>query len=534
MRVCARSLAAAIVVIVCVAVAYYWPPFEGLPLIGDLLSVGDSAQVGNSPQHTGPRRTAWMENCATIDFEPPLISMASKPLTTEALKDSEAAATYASSPTSRQFFKYMVQCALPEGKKLTLETPDGPEEFEGSLGAAPEWADGPCGTDCQEWVSACILARINAYGLPVKLFFAAAGTPLGGADDAAASGAPNREGAFYGNIFGNPMRGYTCRADGHDPLYESVRVCSRPGNLCGMQFVGTCLDEAEPVCEADALGDFTKCRSPGSADGKQPARVWTHVVTTYWRDSMFRPGMEATCDVEPPPAPDYGPPNGAGHLCGNDSDCEGECVVCDGWSGKSQCTTACIDSEPADEQEQCGDPESTCVSFTPPYGACTKACVPMEAGNCDPGLACTSAWFAREVRDNAGCVAFCTSDADCSFGSQCNPRVGACGMAPAVEGLLADGEPCDPTDLDALPESLCRGLCAGIVPTDPTHGLCASFIDRTTATECPDDPEHMKPFGPTDDELAICLYKGCSANSDCTAPLVCVGPPLGARVCTWQ
>ncbi len=504
-------------------------------LVGDSLHVGDSVRLGDSRRLAGARRTAWMENCAVIDFEPPLISMASKPLTTEALEGSEAAATYASSPSGQQFLKYMVQCALPEGAKVSLETPDGTVEFEGSLGAAPEWADGPCGTDCQERVSACILARINAYGLPVQLFFAAAGTSMGGGDDAAAAGAPNREGAFFGNIFGSPMRGYSCRADGHDPLYESVRVCTRPGNLCGMQSIGSCLDGAEPACEADSQGDFTKCTSPASADGKQPARVWKHVVTTYWRNSMFRPGMEAPCEVEPPPVPDYGPPDGAGHVCGNDSDCQGECVACDGWSGKSQCTANCLDSDPEDEQEQCGDPDSTCVSFNPPYGACSRACVPHEEDNCDPGLACTTAWFAREVPDDPGCFAFCTSDADCSFGSQCNERVGACGMAPPFVGLLADGEPCDPTDIDdPLPESSCSGLCAAIDPADATHGLCASFIDRTATTECPDDPEHVKPLGPPGDELAICLYRNCKATSDCTAPLVCVGPMVGTKVCSWQ
>ena len=97
-----------------------------------------------------------------------------------------ALAFVACDPVIRKLMQYMYSCALPAGKSATLSFETGyftcadgdaqPLEFTGSIGLAPQWqATGPgfeggsCDEDCQRWVSACLLARTNAYGKHVHI-----------------------------------------------------------------------------------------------------------------------------------------------------------------------------------------------------------------------------------------------------------------------------------------------------------------------------------------------------------------------------
>src|SRR4029077_16738273 len=84
---------------------------------------------------------------------------------------------------------------------------------------------GTCDESCQRWVSACVLARTNAYGVHVELSMSVPDSapqavknafhqgpngpterqpcPLGDEADPTC-GYATREGAYYGNIFGTP------------------------------------------------------------------------------------------------------------------------------------------------------------------------------------------------------------------------------------------------------------------------------------------------------------------------------------------
>jgi hypothetical protein len=42
--------------------------------------------------------------------------------------------------------------------------------FAGQIGVAPEWENSACGTACQELVTACMLAHVNATGQPRMRF----------------------------------------------------------------------------------------------------------------------------------------------------------------------------------------------------------------------------------------------------------------------------------------------------------------------------------------------------------------------------
>src|SRR5262249_15774984 len=71
---------------------------------------------------------------------------------------------------TRQFLTYAYSCAMPEGSTLHIVI-DGDDlgTYQGALGLAPEWGaeGGHCDERCQRWVTACLLARTNFWGVPV-------------------------------------------------------------------------------------------------------------------------------------------------------------------------------------------------------------------------------------------------------------------------------------------------------------------------------------------------------------------------------
>jgi len=104
-------------------------------------------------------------------------------------------------PDVHLFVEYLVQCALPAGREVAVQG----EPFAGALGLAPEWATGPCDGTCQRWVSACLLARVNARGQRVAI-------SMRGAVDELHPGVrelvdyPVEDGTFFGNLFAMPQQ----------------------------------------------------------------------------------------------------------------------------------------------------------------------------------------------------------------------------------------------------------------------------------------------------------------------------------------
>ena len=74
--------------------------------------------------------------------------------------------------------------------------------FPGSLGLAPQWKNGACDTNCQEIISACMMAHVNTTGRHINLYLDSP-VALGlGRQNAY----PMQEGAFFGNIFASARR----------------------------------------------------------------------------------------------------------------------------------------------------------------------------------------------------------------------------------------------------------------------------------------------------------------------------------------
>ena len=75
------------------------------------------------------------------------------------------------SAAGRATISYIVRCALPAGRSIVKRDQRNiPYTFTGRLGVAPEWENGACGTDCQELVSACVLAHVNTTGKHIQLW----------------------------------------------------------------------------------------------------------------------------------------------------------------------------------------------------------------------------------------------------------------------------------------------------------------------------------------------------------------------------
>ena len=159
--------------------------------------------------------------------------------------------------------EYLVECALPLGTSITKTVNGQTLVFEGLLGLAPEWELGDCDEDCQQWVSACLLARTNVTGQTVQIWVA-------GDHDALGWEAPEGallEAGFYGNLFAGSDEQYYCKGSNQGVVAakREGRTCtSGGGKTCGFTKYGKCI--AHDRCDAGGPdGDVpTNCRAEGA------------------------------------------------------------------------------------------------------------------------------------------------------------------------------------------------------------------------------------------------------------------------------
>lgn len=133
---------------------------------------------------------------------------------------------------------YLVKCALPAEQRMAA----GGEELPGGLGLVPEWLERPMTASERRWVSACLLALMNASGEHVEVSL----TGSHGNLPSTAEEPIFREGAFYGDLFDAEPKSFTCSGD-KDVQRSSARakrVCTEPaGNgvsKCQMGHAGQC------------------------------------------------------------------------------------------------------------------------------------------------------------------------------------------------------------------------------------------------------------------------------------------------------
>jgi hypothetical protein len=185
----------------------------------------------------------------------------------------------------RSTFEYIVRCALPANVSITKQDQNGVSyTYKGSLGFAPQWLNGVCDTNCQEYISACLMAHVNTTGIHVPLFIVSQNSSVGWD---LSPDYPNQEGSFFGNIFtlgahgGDPTKvaAYYCNGKAYDVATVPGRIGANQVNapyknpyIAGPYATGTtgyCSD----ICTA---ADY-----PNATAGYKACSGWNNVVTTY-------------------------------------------------------------------------------------------------------------------------------------------------------------------------------------------------------------------------------------------------------------
>jgi len=128
-------------------------------------------------------------------------------------------------PARRDAVRYLVECALPAGRSITKHVGGQALVFQGAIGLAPEWEDEACDQDCQEWVSACLLARTNVSGKTVSIWMRADHPAIG---EGTHSSHPTHEASFFGNLFTDPPAQHYCQGTVVGPLVAQLegRTCA--------------------------------------------------------------------------------------------------------------------------------------------------------------------------------------------------------------------------------------------------------------------------------------------------------------------
>ena len=186
-----------------------------------------------------------------------------------------------SSTTGRTQVKYIVRCALPATASITKKDQYGKiYTFQGLMGLAPQWYDGACGQQCQEDVSACLLAHVNTAGIHVPLWIVSQNTAVGWGQDPEF---PNMEGAFFGNVFVDG-------AHGTDPNKAPMYYCTGPkwnvnppqGRIGSSQTNPPYIDPWGT--NASCAGRCTAADGQFTADGYKACNGWNSVFTV-WRSN---------------------------------------------------------------------------------------------------------------------------------------------------------------------------------------------------------------------------------------------------------
>lgn len=172
-------------------------------------------------------------------------------------------------PSTRETLEYLVSCALDADAEVVAIHDGVSHMFAGEIGLAPEWADGACGHDCQRWISACLLARVNARGEHVEISMRARHPALR-PDPGELAAFAAEEGSYYGNLFIDPpvLHAASAREDLALP-----RTCGAELSTCPIEVVGHAADACDGWSRAHGRD---KCRD---ADGE----LWDQVITVHLR-----------------------------------------------------------------------------------------------------------------------------------------------------------------------------------------------------------------------------------------------------------
>jgi hypothetical protein len=181
--------------------------------------------------------------------------------------------TTLSDPLTLKFLKYVVSCALGPQQSLSFTAAGQTHTFPGQLGLAPQWggAHGSCDGSCQRWVSACVLARVDAAGVDREI--SVRGPTLALLPTwSELFQYTQREATYFGNLFIAGQPRYVCLSPGQT---EDQRACGDSLSDCPMTVLGSC---AKACAFQGLFGDFDFCSDGGRFGTGQ---TYAESVTVY-------------------------------------------------------------------------------------------------------------------------------------------------------------------------------------------------------------------------------------------------------------
>jgi hypothetical protein len=211
----------------------------------------------------------------------------------------------ASSEGGRELLRYVVRCALREDQELAAASNGEEFLFKGLLGLAPKWLDRKLNHKEQRWISACLMAHVNGYGIQVPISLRGHHSALKTDENERATFA-SQEISYYGNVFvpeGDAddlgdwgPRMYACAGDhvqlscgGSSATFGPLRACGG-SPTCGVSFIGACRalsDDGLNACEKKEGFGFAKCLPYGKGKGGWPSGSYEEVITVYLKEDSF-------------------------------------------------------------------------------------------------------------------------------------------------------------------------------------------------------------------------------------------------------
>jgi hypothetical protein len=186
--------------------------------------------------------------------------VAGVPLTAQGLSKGAIADALQQDPMSRAILPFIARCALPRTTRFSVQVGGSAIAVSGELGLAPDWGQsaGSCAEQCQQVVSACIIAKVNHQDNTVKISLRGAGlTASGSPGDPNSEAAlfPRPEATYFGNVFRSSQQRFMCIfGDG-----RTHRICGTNDpttEQCGITVLGTC-DECNGFGQNTG---YTSCR----------------------------------------------------------------------------------------------------------------------------------------------------------------------------------------------------------------------------------------------------------------------------------
>jgi hypothetical protein len=192
-------------------------------------------------------------------------ALANNALATNALANNALVMQDLDDPNAREVLEYIVSCALPPDESVVVTAQGTTYTYPGLLGLAPEWGepDGSCGNDCQQWVSACLFARVDFLGVKREISLRGENPGLALAP-AERRDFTVREATYFGNVFKSPQQRYACLSPGQT---EIERVCGPSLEGCVVDVDASCNRVCDPPT---ADGAFQDCR-PHDGDCDDPS-----------------------------------------------------------------------------------------------------------------------------------------------------------------------------------------------------------------------------------------------------------------------